>query len=351
MSDKCVNVALFADQVGGQWPSPSTQLRFLLPWRNDVCLLDGETLRDLSIEALTSTVDVAVFQRLEIASAANQSIARHLVKADIPIILDLDDDFLALADLSDHEAQLMSASAQERFLAGLAMSDAIWTASASMTERYKEFGSELTIRETLPPPLPKAGPANAERLKVLYFGTQTHHRDWALVEDVIAELVAENLIHCTLIGVNPAFVPPGVRNVQVEPRAISRYVSFMRFVAQQGPFDVGIAPLRPDVFSRGKSSLKLFEYLELGLLPVGSPVGPYEWLKDVDPHLAPSSSREWRQSLLRIIAQTPQQREEARLQVEIAVGLKERRRIQIIEDVRRLRGLVQPSGGVAVRKS
>jgi hypothetical protein len=52
------------------------------------------------------------------------------------------------------------------------------------------------------------------------------------------------------------------------PAEAIAYHRFVRWLREQGPFDVGLAPLADTVFNGAKSDIKLLDYCALGLLPV-----------------------------------------------------------------------------------
>jgi glycosyl transferase family 1 len=59
-------------------------------------------------------------------------------------------------------------------------------------------------------------------------------------------------------------------------------------------FDIGLAPLRPTVFNRSKSAIKVMEYGALGIVPVASNVGPYaEYIEPGEDGILVDRAHEW----------------------------------------------------------
>ncbi|HJT02277.1 MAG TPA: glycosyltransferase [Pseudonocardiaceae bacterium] len=70
-------------------------------------------------------------------------------------------------------------------------------------------------------------------------------------------------------------------------------------------FDIGLAPLRPSVFNRSKSAIKVMEYQALGIVPVASNVGPYaDYLRDGEDGLLVDRPHQWA-TALRELASDP----------------------------------------------
>ena len=73
-------------------------------------------------------------------------------------------------------------------------------------------------------------------------------------------------------------------------------------------WDVGIMPLRDGPYERAKCGYKLLQYAASGVPAVGSPVGVNRELLDVGAGLAPTTTDEWADALLDVLAQSESER-------------------------------------------
>ena len=119
------------------------------------------------------------------------------------------------------------------------------------------------------------------RLVVGYMGTATHDDDLLAVAPALREVLREGAgaIEFELVGAvaRPetlaAFdgLPVRVRQAGHD----FEYPAFVRWMAREIAWDVAIAPLCDDVFTRAKSDIKALDYAGLGVPAVYSDVGPY----------------------------------------------------------------------------
>ena len=86
----------------------------------------------------------------------------------------------------------------------------------------------------------------------------------------------------TLIGVAPDIEPAPWLSKISPPAGSIAYPRFVRWLRDQGPFDVGLAPLVDTAFNRGKSDIKMLDYAALGALPILEETPAYR----ADPHAA-----------------------------------------------------------------
>jgi len=118
-----------------------------------------------------------------------------------------------------------------------------------------------------------------------------------LLEEVFQRLAKRYPIRVQLItrpGKEP-FVMRGVR-VDVVPW------SYETEVRDMGEFDIGIMPLVDDEWARGKCSLKLLQYMAMGLPSVSSRVGTnVEIIQDGQEGFLASDPEEWVEKLSRLI--------------------------------------------------
>lgn len=91
-------------------------------------------------------------------------------------------------------------------------------------------------------------------------------------------------------------------------------------------FDIGLAPLRPSIFNRSKSALKVLELCGLGIPYVASEAGPYpEFAPDGAAGYLVARPHEWATALRMLV-------EDEGMRAEMAVRARELGRQHVIED-------------------
>lgn len=310
-----IRVGVWTDRVGGSWESPSSVLRLLHPWHS------SSAIRLVSLNASTDpkllgsyALDAIIFQRLAPSTHAAAQTLKCAVSMGIPAFLDIDDDFAAVGRDPSHEQASEAAMAWERVTALFPLFDRIWVSTQPLANSLSGMNVSVRVRPTLPPARTcssqRKGPRKSGPLSVLYFGTTTHRDDWCSVEQVLAEYCKRGALQVTLVGITDA--PPGsvgMRAIDPDGRVASRYFAFMDWLGRVNQYDVGIAPLQPTPVNLSKSALKVFEYGQLGVLPVASDFGPYGVLealghKDL---LVASSPSAWRDAVERILRTRPRE--------------------------------------------
>lgn len=317
-----INVGLVGDLVGQSWASPSFQLRLLLPWLPSPELrLIPLNLPGVDGPRMLRECDLLVFQRLSFAEPSGREMLSGAASMSIPTVLDIDDDFFALATLSEHE-QGSEAAERVSILQGCLPSFAcIWASTSTLAAALGHRGFQARVRPTLPPEgvVRTPGGTAHEIPEVLYFGTTTHLSDWEMVEGELSALVHEGALRVTCVGITTEHrrLKDGTRFISTEGGVVTRYPAFLDWVARSGPFDIGIAPLRQNDLNAAKSSLKVFEYAQMGLIPVASDTPGYSFLGDIgfERSLVRGAAENWRISLERFAEMKLAERHEYRAEI------------------------------------
>ena len=132
------------------------------------------------------------------------------------------------------------------------------------------------------------------KIKIGYFsGTRTHERDFLEASDAIFDLMQKySQIEFHLVGIldlDDKFCKFGDRIVR---KPLMGYLEMLQYLSTM---DINLAPLEMgNVFTAGKSELKIFEAALLGIATVASATGSYEdCIKDGFNGFKASSKAEW----------------------------------------------------------
>ena len=141
------------------------------------------------------------------------------------------------------------------------------------------------------------------KLRIIYMGTATHEKDFLMVLPALEELAKKRpgSFELTIIGVArdiPKY--PWIKRIY-QPKGKSVYPEFVRWFVKQGPFDVGICPLKDSKFNSAKSDIKILDYLAANIYPVASAVKPYQ--TDVQKYATTvkNTKAEWMEALSGVI--------------------------------------------------
>jgi hypothetical protein len=135
-------------------------------------------------------------------------------------------------------------------------------------------------------------PRNSLKKVVSWQGSSTHKNDLKLIEGAVARLCKENKYFVKLMTakMGNAYSVPGVD-----------FVSFYQMLSQLD-IDVGLAPIIPNRFNRGKSNIKFLEYTVHDIATVASDFGPYaNSIVDCENGVLVSNSHDWYDAIIYLL--------------------------------------------------
>ena len=162
----------------------------------------------------------------------------------------------------------------------LANSDVIWSSSQYILEKYKALtaGKRTAVTDTIINPeeikgidLDRVG----DKVKIVYAAAPSHA---SLFESYIGPIVPKltetfgNNISFTFISVHPQVEGSNCDYLHGMP--LSEYREYMK----EQQFDIGLAPLHDDDFSKCKYFNKFLEYTTQGVVGIYSNVEPYTYV-------------------------------------------------------------------------
>jgi hypothetical protein len=135
--------------------------------------------------------------------------------------------------------------------------------------------------------------APSEKLRIGYYGSPSHAKDWPLVKKAMKRLARNPDVEIVLAGFSPAgwtgTILPWADDL---------------FAARQniGRIDVGIAPLVENRWSLGKSDVKALEYAMGGAMPILQDAAPYSPWKNAGWEWMAKTEQDWYDLLHEIVA-------------------------------------------------
>jgi hypothetical protein len=176
----------------------------------------------------------------------------------------------------------------------------VWFATQALAECHSSARDRsVVIANSIDPSLwcnwPQRGSAPVGQTRLLYMGTGTHAEDFALVRPSLDRLwqEREGCFDLTLIGVAETVEPAPWLKHLVPPAECTPYPDFVNWLREQGPYDLGIAPLVDTAFNRVKSDIKLLDYSAMGLPALVSDLPTYR----ADPAFESAIVTNWDQAL------------------------------------------------------
>ena len=187
----------------------------------------------------------------------------------------------------------------------LANSDVIWSSSRHIAEKYKELtaGKRPAVMDTVVRPSELESieaVRDHEGVRIVYAAAPSHAELFErFVNPVIPALVKEfgDDISFTFVSVHPQI--SGVKTEYVSGMPLIEYRRFMK----EGKFDVGLAPLYDDEFSKCKYFNKFIEYTTQGIVGLYSKTEPYTLVvsNEENGFLAENNTESWLNTLRKAI--------------------------------------------------
>lgn len=295
-------------------PTGSAYIRLIEPLNNKsiagkIRLSIVHSLAELENEL----TDICIVQRNAIKEESTvSSLFEYCWARQIKVLHEIDDDLFNL----EENAQAVLDSEELGALKLVASNaDAVITSTPSLQQLLKMLNTNVfCIQNALSEALWCADRMKPESkngvVKILYMGTRTHARDldeiaeaWHRIEknypgkvtlDIIGGAATEDIEFGNLIEIPPALA----------------YPQFVEWLKQQGPWDIGLIPLRDTGFNRKKSPIKFLDYSALGLAMVCSNIATYRDIARDGENalLVNNSSTEWYEAIERLIEDEPLRR-------------------------------------------
>ncbi len=220
-------------------------------------------------------------------------IAYEARKAGHLVVTFCDDDLLNLPKNSP-----MIPWRKKGLIRSLAQSDVIWSSSRYIVEKYRNLTSANrgVVGDTILRMEEFEGveaPCN-EEVKIVYAAAPSHKDLFEkYILPIVPKLVKEFRVKFTFVSVHPEM--PGIEHEYVSGMPLWEYRRYMK----ENHFDIGLAPLYKDEFTKCKYFNKFIEYTMQGIVGVYSNTEPYTYVvKDGENgFLADDNPEDWYRAL------------------------------------------------------
>ncbi len=234
--------------------------------------------------------DVIVFIRPN--DVYSKRVAREARKVGHTVVVLCDDDLLNLPASSPTIPWR-----RKGLMGALSEAHVIWSSSKYVTDKYKNltFGKRTFVGDTVVRPEELKNieiPMKNDIIKVVYAAAPDHAELFKkyigpIVNDILSEF--ENRVSFSFVSVHPEF--PEGKCTYYPGMALLEYRKFMK----EQHFDIGLAPLNEDEFSKCKYFNKFIEYTTQGIVGVYSKTEPYTYVvkNEINGFLAENNPASW----------------------------------------------------------
>jgi len=241
------------------------------------------------------------------------------------VIYDLDDDIFTANPDNPSKAQVKENEKKVKQL--LKAADLVTTTTPVLAKKFRKYNKNVAVcpNSVDPSKFPKRKGKN-KQLKIGFSGAASHWGDLTMVMDVLLELQKKYDFLFVLQGMCGSPLISEVYNYQmvlklgIEPEkklfyenAVKAYEKIKKLNYVHIPFyspalypsvlaqcnlDIGICPLKDNVFNHSKSCIKFYEYATVGTTTLASKVLPYS--KEVG-YCAKNTHKDWYNKLEKLI--------------------------------------------------
>ena len=225
------------------------------------------------LPALACLADVLVVQFINDWELL--SLCQRRREAGLITIFEANDNFFDLQPWSPIGEAWLDRTVQELYLKWLVTADGVQTSTEDLARRWRERGAtEVAVfpnQLVAIDPLPEVPD---RPLTIGWGGSPGHFADWYQLAPLLTKwLAAHPDVHLSVMTHELAH-----SFVQLEPHryhftrfgSLSDYVQFLRSL------DIGLAPLIPTDYNRGRSDVKFLEYASQGVAGIYADLEPYQ---------------------------------------------------------------------------
>jgi len=250
---------------------------------------------------------------------------KEFKKRGVKVVYDLDDDLFTVNSDNPSKAEVGERLSQAREL--LKLADVVTTTTSVLKKKFQKYNKNVVVcpnsLDFLKFPRRKK---NSKELRIGYTGAASHWGDLSLITDVLFQLQKKydfTFIFQGMCGrplLAEVYNSQMILNQNLEPQrdkfyrtVLKTYDKIKKLKYVHIPFyppamypatlgqmdlDIGLCPLKSNVFNEAKSCVKFYEYATTGTATVASDVIPYN--KEVG-YCAKNTSKDWYKKIEKLI--------------------------------------------------
>lgn len=188
-------------------------------------------------------------------------------------VFEANDYFYDVQPWSPIARQWQDRSIQEEYRHYLRFADGVQTSTAELARRWQPYGRQVAVFRNQLSEIPPLVPCPQRPLTIGWGGSPGHFADWYEVTPLVQRwLEAHPDVHVAVMTnefAKPFLQLPTNRYHFTPFGSLAAYVQFLPRL------DIGLAPLLPTDYNRGRSDVKFLEYASHGVAGVYADLEPY----------------------------------------------------------------------------
>ncbi|HBK05521.1 MAG TPA: hypothetical protein DDZ81_06600 [Acetobacteraceae bacterium] len=277
-------IALMPERYDIGSPTPCAYIRLLQPLDHPVSGGGARIVMTDEKSVFHYDTDIIITQRHALPDMATaDALIAHAKRTGAALIYDLDDDLIGIPANHPDAAVLRPQARIVRRM--LEKADTVWLSTERLKQSMASIRPDaLVIENRLDERIwTGAEPSQTFRddpIRILCMGTNTHNRDFALIEPALARLKEAygDRVAIDVLGMTAApDIAPGLNRIGPPIQASRSYPGFVNWLtAAQPRWHIGLAPLIDTPFNHSKSPIKTMDYAALGIAMLASDVPVYQ---------------------------------------------------------------------------
>jgi tetratricopeptide (TPR) repeat protein len=188
-------------------------------------------------------------------------------------VFEANDDFYDVQPWSPIAAQWQDRSIQEEYRHYMAAADAVQTSTARLAERWSDRARQVAVFMNQLTDIPPLGTPPSRPLTIGWGGSPSHFADWYEIAPVLEQWLGQHP-HVHLAVMNNEYARPFIQ-LAPERYHFTPFGSLADYLHFLPTLDIGLAPLLPTGYNRGRSDVKFLEYASRGVAGIYADLDPY----------------------------------------------------------------------------
>lgn len=287
LKNQLPNKRILGIVMKGYYPNvPPTAYVRLVDWKSEFEYESGLKVEFIAWHELLTEkaheLNKVIIQRDAIPSHAVDWCIESLQRNEIPFEYEIDDDLLNVPEVIDSNGEYKKY--QSCFEKLLVNANKVHVTNKYLSNELTRYNSNILIRpnkifhhrwhQIINPEQKIAIPRKEGVKNIIYFGSRTHQEDLNFLISVINHVNNLGcLVHLYVVGCGDFEHNRNITRLTPPSSRYDVFVDWMQKISHN--FELGVAPLVHETFSKKKSPLKALELSALGLPVICSNIQPY----------------------------------------------------------------------------